>query len=176
MARRKVTHMLEVSDTVQRRAWALPLALGLALTLFLAGGRAASAHVGVLPDEVPANSNQAFTVRVPNERTEPTVKVRVELPGGLVVSRFQPKPGWAREVERDEQQRIIAVTWSGGQIGDGEYDEFAFIARTPGEVGTLAFKSYQTYQSGETVEWVNAQGQERDAAFVEVKPATGSSH
>lgn len=151
------------------------LAWGLALAAFVAGAPVASAHVGVLPGEAPIDTNQAFVVRVPNERTEPTVKVRVEVPDGLVVSRARSKPGWIREFERDDQQRITAITWTGGLIGEGEYDDFAFIARTPKETGTLTFRNYQTYQGGETVEWVNAQGQERSAAFVELTEGTTGS-
>lgn len=149
---------------MRQRAIAASIAL---IALILAAG-SVSAHIGVLPDQVPPESNQTFTVRVPNEKDEPTVKVRVEIPAGLIVSRFQPKSGWTREVERDAQQRITGVTWSGGQIGAGEYEDFTFLARTPKETGTLTFKNYQTYQSGETVEWVNAEGQDRPAAFVSV--------
>ena len=168
--------MSEISAAMCRQLRRSAAALALTVTLILAGASTVSAHIGVLPGEVPADTNQAFTVRVPNERPEATVKVRVEFPAEIVVSRFQPKPGWTREIERDEQQRIIAVTWTGGQIGDGEYDDFSFMARTPKETGSLAFKSYQTYSNGETVAWVNPQGQERSGAFVEVKPATAGSH
>jgi uncharacterized protein YcnI len=138
------------------------LALGLAVSSI-------SAHVTVNPPTVPADSSQTFTVRVPTEKPVPTTQVKVEFPAGLTVSRFQPVAGWTRTVERDGQQRIIAVTWSGGQIADGEYQDFAFIARTPRDTGKLSFKAYQTYQGGETVEWVNPEGsQERPAALVTV--------
>jgi uncharacterized protein YcnI len=146
----------------------LPLAALCAILTTLFAVQVASAHVTVNPREVPPDSNQTFTVRVPTEKEEATVKVRVEFPAGLTVSRFQPKPGWTREVERDSQQRITAVTWSGGQVGPGEYDEFAFIGRTPKEGAALSFKAYQTYQGGETVEWVGAEGTERPAALVKL--------
>ena len=145
-----------------------PVAVLGALLGLLLSMQVASAHVGVTPGRVPPDSNQTFTVRVPNERDEPTVKVRVELPAGLMVSRFQPKPGWTRQVDRDAQQIITAVTWSGGQIGAGEYEDFPLTARVPREAGTLTFKSYQTYQSGDTVEWIAAEGGDRPAAFVTV--------
>jgi uncharacterized protein YcnI len=137
----------------------------------LASNEVASAHVNVMPREAPPESNQTFTVRVPTEREEPTVRVRVEFPPGLTVSRFQPKAGWNRQVERDSEQRITSVTWSGGQIGPGEFEDFALIGRTPRETGQLAFKAYQTYQGGETVEWTGTEGTERPAAFVAVTAA-----
>lgn len=153
----------------------LPMAAAANALLALTTAGLAHAHVTVLPREVPPDSSQTFTVRVPTEKEEPTVRVRIEFPAGLVVSRFQPKGGWSRQVERDGQQRITAVTWSGGQIAPDEYEDFAFIGRTPREPGALAFKAYQSYQGGETVEWVNAEGEERPAALVAVKAAVTST-
>ena len=159
-------------SAVARRFTVLVLGACLALTM---PATLASAHVGVTPAQVPADSNQTFTVRVPTEKAEPTVQVRLQFPAGLTVSRFQPMPGWTRQVEQDNQQRIIAVTWSGGQIGPGEYQDFAFIGRTPKEIGPLAFKAYQTYQGGETVEWTGAEGQERPGPIVTMTAPTGTA-
>src|SRR5881392_740157 len=89
-----------------------------------------SAHVTINPNAVPPATFATFLVRVPTERDEPTIKLRVEFPSGLTVSRFQPKAGWKREVEKDSAGRIIAATWSGGTIAPDEYEDFAFQART----------------------------------------------
>jgi uncharacterized protein YcnI len=154
---------------------ATTLALLVATTGALLTAGVASAHVTVNPNEAKPDSSQTFNVRVPTEKdNEATVRVRVEFPSGLTVSRFQPKPGWTREVERDGQQRLAAVTWSGGRIEPGEYDEFAFIARTPKDATALSFKAYQTYQGGETVEWVGAEGADRPAARVALRGAAGT--
>jgi YD repeat-containing protein len=150
------------------------LAVVLALLAFVIGAGSAAAHVGVQPRESRPATSETFTVRVPTERDEATVRVRVEFPTGLVVSRFQPKPGWQREVERNASGQIVAVTWSGGRIEPAEYDDFLFIARTPQEAGKLVFKSYQTYAGGETVEWVNDQ-EPRPAPVVDVKAAAAAS-
>lgn len=155
----------------QRRSIVSLIACMLALLVI----NGASAHVGVLPGEAAPNTNQTFTVRVPNEQDAPTVEVRIEFPANLTVSRFQPKPGWQREAEQDSSGRIIAVTWSGGQINAGEYDDFTFIARTPAETGPLSFKAYQTYQGGEVVEWINGEGQDRPAPVVTVQAAAAAS-
>lgn len=154
----------------QRRSIVSLIACMLALLVI----NGASAHVGVLPREAAPNTNQTFTVRVPNEQDAPTVEVRIEFPANLTVSRFQPKPGWQREAEQDSSGRIIAVTWSGGLINAGEYDDFTFIARTPAEAGPLSFKAYQTYQGGEVVEWINGEGQDRPAPVVTVQAAAAS--
>ncbi|HEY0603178.1 MAG TPA: DUF1775 domain-containing protein [Herpetosiphonaceae bacterium] len=146
----------------------------LALLLVLVGGGTARAHVGVLPGTAAPSTNLAFNIRVPNERDVPTVELRVVFPENITVSRFQPKAGWQREVERDSAGRITAVVWSGGQIGADEYEDFTFVGRTPAEPGVLMFKAYQTYQGGETVGWENPEGQDNPAPFVTVGQAAGA--
>ena len=143
-------------------------------SLALAAG-VASAHVSVLPAEAPAGANQSYTVRVPSEKETPTVKVRVEFPPEVVVSRFMPKTGWTREVEKDSAGKIVAATWSGGKVASDEYEEFGFIARNPRDTGSVTFKAFQTYGDGETVAWVNAAGQERPASVTTITAATAAS-
>jgi uncharacterized protein YcnI len=128
----------------------------------------ASAHVTINPKSVPPATFATFTVRVPTERDEPTTKVRVEFPSGLIVSRFEPLAGWKREVEKDSAGRIVAATWSGGTIAPDEYEDFAFLARTPNAPVTLVFKAFQTYQSGTTVNWVDAENGENPAPTLQV--------
>ena len=154
-----------------RQRWLTFLAL---LGALLAVG-VASAHVTVNPRVVAANSFAAFTVRVPTERDVPTTGVRIEFPAELTVSRFQPKPGWQREVEKNQAGAITAVSWSGGQIAPDEYDEFSFQARTPAEAGTLVFKAYQTYAGGETVAWIDGEEGEAPAPVVEVEAAASTA-
>lgn len=134
--------------------------------------RGTSAHIDVLPSTAPASTLQTFNLRVPNEKDEPTVNVRVEFPAGLIVSRFQPKPGWQRQVEKDTAGRITAAIWSGGQIGAGEYEDFTFLARTPRQPGKLVWKAYQTYQGGETVAWAGSEDDELPAPVVQVVEST----
>jgi uncharacterized protein YcnI len=146
-----------------------------AAVLLVVGAQTASAHVTVTPSTAPANTSQELMVRVPTEKEVPTIRVRVEFPGGLTVSRFKPLPGWNREVERDSQQRITSVTWSGGQVAPGEYMDFPFMARTPADAGKIAFRALQTYQGGEVVEWTGAEGTERPAAILTVGAAPAAA-
>ena len=142
---------MHFSRTLSSRFTAVVLAV---VALLMSAG-AAAAHIGIQPAEAPPNTNTVFTARVPNEQDSPTVRVRIEFPAGVTVSRFQPKPGWQRADERDGSGRITAATWTGGQIGVGEFDDFVFQARTPAEAGTVRFRSFQTYGNGNTVEWIN---------------------
>jgi uncharacterized protein YcnI len=143
------------------------LAIGAAALVLPA---AASAHVTVNPNKVPADSFARFDVRVPNEQEKAaTTKVTVQLPEGLLFASFQPKPGWTRTttmvklaqpVTSDDgtvTERVATVIWSGGKIAPGEFDEFGFTAKVPDTVGkVLVFPSVQTYSNGDVVHWIGA--------------------
>src|SRR5262245_8281185 len=101
--------------------------LALLLTIGFAG--AASAHVTVQPKEVPAGSYQVFTVRVPSEKeTGATTQVKVSIPDGVEVSRFEPKYEWSYEIEKNADGKITSVTWkaTGAGLGATEFGEFRF--------------------------------------------------
>jgi uncharacterized protein YcnI len=60
----------------------------------------ASAHVSVLPGEVNQSAYEKFTVRVPNEKEIPSVKIEVKFAvNDVTISRFEPKLGWKYESE-----------------------------------------------------------------------------
>jgi uncharacterized protein YcnI len=115
----------------------------------------ASAHVTISPREIVTKGGGTFIVNVPTEKPVPTVKIRVEFPEGMRVSRVRAKAGWTVQAERDTSKAITALTWSGGKIGPDEFDEFAFTARVNAPPSQLAIKAYQTYEGGEVVAWTN---------------------
>ena len=125
------------------------------ITALFAIAIVATAHVTVQPREVVTKKGGVFVVSVPTEKAVPTVKIRLEFPTGMRVSRLRAKAGWTAAVERDTSKAITAVTWSGGKIAPEEYDEFAFNARVNAPPSQLAIKAYQTYEGGEVVEWTN---------------------
>jgi periplasmic copper chaperone A len=114
--------------------------------------QAAGAHMTINPAAVPAGSFARFDLRVPNERENAsTTKVAVKLPVRLDEVSFEPKPGWKRLVTDQ------TVTWEGGTIGPGEFDEFGLGAKVPDEPGSkLTFPAVQTYSNGEEVHWIGA--------------------
>jgi uncharacterized protein YcnI len=139
----------------------------MALCLTLLSAVPASAHVTVQPNEAIAGSFSRFVVRVPNERDDAsTIKVEMELPPLAFVS-FQDAPGWDRKIAEGEfsepiqafgqelTEGVLSVTWSGGEVGPGEFTEFGFSAAMPEGETTLEFKAIQTYDSGEVVEWAD---------------------
>jgi periplasmic copper chaperone A len=145
----------------------------------------AAAHVTVNPDAVAADSFARFAIRVPTERENAsTTKVTVRLPRGLFFVSFQPKPGWKRTITTakldppaevfGEQvtERVATVTWEGGRIAPGEFDEFGMSAKVPNAVGTkLTFPSVQTYSNGEIVRWIGPPDAEEPAPRVTLEAA-----
>lgn len=144
-------------------------------------GPAAQAHVTVQPNEAPVGAFFKFVVRVPNERDDAsTTQVRVMFPENLIFTSFQPKEGWNRTVKMKKLDEPIeafgaqidevvgSVTWAGGSIAPGEFDEFGFSVRVPEEAGELTFAAFQTYSSGEVVKWTGGPESEEPAARVNV--------
>lgn len=145
----------------------------------------ALAHVTVNPRDATAGSFSRFAIRVPTERPAATTSVSMQLPEGLFFVSFQPKEGWTREVKMETldppvelfgtsyTERVAEVTWSGGEIGAGEFDEFGMSARIPeAEPGTaLAFPAVQTYSTGEVVRWIGEPDSETPAPTVTVLAA-----
>lgn len=130
----------------------------LAMVLF-AG--VADAHVTVLPKETTQGSYEKFTVRVPNEKNTPTVKVEVKFPvDNVAISRFEPKPGWSYTITKDGD-KVTGVVWTA--TGDGlsptEFGEFNMQGKVADAAKDIVWKAYQTYKDGTVVEWT----QEADA-------------
>ncbi len=152
----------------------------------LALAPAAAAHVTVNPNTVPTDSFARFAVRVPTERENAdTTKVTLQLPEGLFFVSFQPKPGWTRTVTTEKldppvevfgdmvSERISSVTWEGGKIAPGEFDEFGLSAKVPDAPGTqLVFPAVQTYSSGEVVRWIGAPDADEPAPRVTLEATT----
>lgn len=163
---------------------------GTALAAALVLPAAASAHVTVSPAEVPADGFVRFTLNVPNELDNAsTVKVSVQLPPGLTFVQFQPKPGWTRTVTMVKLDKPITiegetinetigtVTWSGGKIGPGEFDQFGVSAHMPNSEGkALTFPATQTYSNGEVVRWIGASDADEPAPQMMLTAADGDHH
>jgi uncharacterized protein YcnI len=149
---------------------------------------AAAGHVTINPDAVRADSFARFDIRVPNERDNAsTTKLVVKLPKGLVEVGFQPKPGWKRSVTMEKlaepvtvegetiTEQVGTVTWQGGKIAPGEFDEFGISAKVPDEPGAkLAFPAVQTYSNGEVVRWIGAADADEPAPQVTLEAAPTS--
>jgi uncharacterized protein YcnI len=161
-------------------------ALILVTWVVLGSAQAARADVTVNPREVPAGGVARFDVRVSNDRAKTdTVQITVRLPAALTSVSFQPKARWERGVATVKlaqpftntegvtvTERVDRVTWKGGKIAPGEFEEFSLIAKVPPKAGTvLAFPVLQRYADGELVRWIGSPTADRPTAQVTVGQA-----
>lgn len=143
----------------------------------------ASAHVSLQQDQAAPGPFKAV-LGVPHGCDgQPTTAVRVQLPEGFVGAKPMPKAGWTIDIEQGDYARTytlhgrevgsgpVAVTWKGGPLDDGHYDEFALRGTLAGveEGQRLFFKTVQTCAEG-TAEWVEEPAQGQDSHSLE-RPA-----
>lgn len=136
---------------------ALAGAVAVVLVLLVAGP--AGAHVTVNPNEAPKGGFTKLGFRVPNEGTVPTTQVEIAFPADAPITSVNTRPvaGWTVNVERVVTTDAVArITWSGGSIGPGEFQEFEVsVGPLPDTVDRLVFKALQTYADGEIVRWID---------------------
>lgn len=151
---------------LRRIRWLVPLVTA-ALVLL---STPAWAHVTIDPGEAPKGGFTAVSFRVPNERDDSgTNQVVVEFPADHPIPfvSVKPKPGWTVNVETTQlpepidaegeqiTEAVSRITWSGGRIGPGEFDEFdVSMGPLPDDTDELVFPTLQTYESGEVVRWI----------------------
>jgi uncharacterized protein len=157
-----------------------------ALTAALVLPAAAEAHVTLQPTSVPAGGDDTLlSVRVPNERDDAsTVKVDLQLPAGFASASVEPVAGWsfkvtkvklAKPIQTDDgeiTEGIARITWTGGRIPPGGFQDFPLSVVVPGKAGdTLTFKALQTYSNGTVVRWIGAKDSDNPAPTVAVAGA-----
>jgi uncharacterized protein YcnI len=146
-----------------------------ALSLF-AG--VASAHVTVQPKETSQGKYELFTVKVPSEKEEvTTTKIEVKIPAEVNITRFEPKPGWTYEIQKDESGKFTSVTWTTENEGlsSTEFGQFNMNGKVGDEVTEIVWKAYQTYSDGSVVEWAGAEDAEYPSSVTMVNPADASA-
>lgn len=141
----------------------------------------ASAHVTVQPAQVQAGTYQVLAVRVPSEEKDiNTVKIKVNVPAEINVSRVEPKDGWKYELERSADNVITSITWTaeGTGLAATEFTDFRVSGKVADDATQLVWKAYQTYSDGQVVEWVGGDGADKPASVTTVTPAAaeGDSH
>jgi uncharacterized protein YcnI len=131
----------------------------------------ALAHITVTPGSAQAGSAAVLTFHVPNEEARAyTTRVDMQIPTDHPIAQLLVKPvaGWTISVKAitlakplvtdDGQftQAVSEVTWSGGQIAPGQFQDFSLSADPlPQGISQLAFKANQTYSNGDVVRWID---------------------
>jgi uncharacterized protein YcnI len=139
------------------------VALAAGAVALTAGAATALAHIQVSPTVAAPNDAVRFTLLVPGELDQPTTKVELQIPAGVLPFSWGETPGWTRKLTQAADGSVASVVWSGSVPGDG-FVEFSFLAATPPEAGEIAWKAVQTYADGTVVRWIGAPASEEPAA------------
>ena len=112
-----------------------------ALALPLAAATEATAHATFAEKEVVQGQTARLTIRVPHGcGDEATLRVRVQIPEGLIAAQPMVKAGWELETVTGPYEHsyelwgntltegVQEIIWS-GELPDAFYDEFVFRAR-----------------------------------------------
>lgn len=148
----------------------------------------ASAHVTLEAQEAAVGSGYKAVFKVPHGCAgSPTVKLRVQVPEGVIAVKPMPKPGWTLEVVKGKYAKTYSfyhgaqlsegakeVVWSGGRLVDEFYDEFVLTGffttdLKPGT--TLYFPVVQECEKG-VERWIETTGAhpEKPAPGVKLMP------
>ncbi|KQT79835.1 copper resistance protein CopZ [Methylobacterium sp. Leaf465] len=150
---------------------------GLLLSL---SATAALAHATLERKEASPNAAYRGVVQITHGCDgQPTNRVSVTIPEGVIGAKPMPKPGWTVTTEKgayaraypyyhgDIREGVRTITWTGGSLPDDQVDEFTFLARisdafAPGS--TVYFPVEQDCAAGQ-YRWgeIPAAGQEAHA-------------
>jgi uncharacterized protein YcnI/copper(I)-binding protein len=156
-----------------------PLMAAAGCTLLLSA-TAAFAHATFEPQAIEPGKTYKHVLRVPHGCDgQATNLVRIQIPQGVHSVKPMPKPGWtlntvrgayAQPVMAGEKaltEGVTEIIWSGGNLPDAHYDEFAFravIAPAAAGEGQVFFPTVQECASAKAA-WIEipAKGQDPHA-------------
>ena len=159
-----------------------------AIALFAASS--ASAHVTLEKREAAVGSYYKAVFAVPHGCAgSATIKVRVQIPEGVIGVKPMPKPGWNLETIKGKyaveyelhgskiSEGVKEVAWSGGKLADDNYDEFVFSTYLTGNLKpntTLYFPVVQECEQGVS-RWIDIpkEGAAADHGHASKSPAPG---
>lgn len=156
----------------------IPRSAVVATVLAMAAAPAAFAHVTLETRQAPAGSSYKAVLKVPHGcEGSPTVRIRVQIPDGVIGVKPQPKPGWEVAIVKgrlahpvqDSHGNMVTegvreVIWSGGRLPDEHYDEFALNLKLPNAPDTtLYFPTVQDCEKGVS-RWIEIPEEGRSAA------------
>ena len=124
----------------------------------------ASAHITLENREATIGSSYKAVFAVPHGCAgSATIKIRVQIPEGVIAVKPMPKPGWNVEAIKGKyagdydyhgaklSDGVREVVWSGGKLSDDNYDEFVISTYLTGALKpntTLYFPTVQECEQG----------------------------
>jgi hypothetical protein len=134
----------------------------------------ASAHAVVYPKVSKQGGYEKYVLRVPNEKDVATTRVEIRFPADMRITSFTDVPGWQLEIQRDSAKRIIGAVWT-GNLPPERFVEFPFVAANPKKDVVISWPAFQTYASGERVDWVGPEGSKHPASVTTIGSETGGN-
>ena len=148
----------------------------------------AAAHVYLEGKQATVGATYKAVFAVPHGCSgSPTVKIRVQIPEGVIAVKPMPKPGWSVDVvegqyagDYDYHGKKLSsgakeVVWSGGKLSDQNYDEFvmsSFLTDTLKPNATLYFPVVQECEKGIS-RWIEIPAEGAGHSHEEKSPAPG---
>jgi uncharacterized protein YcnI len=126
-------------------------------------------HATIWPREAAIGAYEKYTIRIPNEKDSPTVRVEAEFPAELAAYYFLAVPGWSLEREPRQHGATSRAVWTGGSIGPYEFAEFSLLARNPDASGTLVWRVIQFHADGTQSAWIGEPDSENPAPVTIVR-------
>jgi uncharacterized protein YcnI len=122
--------------------------LMLSTLLALLAAQVVFGHIRIYPTQSTFGAREKYTMRVPNERQSPTIRIEGDFPAGLEVYDFEFKPGWKIDFKKDANGKIVGAFWI-GRIEPYEFVEFGMLAINPKDGNpNMLWKFYQYYEDG----------------------------
>jgi periplasmic copper chaperone A len=135
-----------------------------ALAVAILTASSASAHITLEGREATIGSAYKAVFAVPHGCAgSATIKIRVQIPEGVIAVKPMPKPGWNVEAIKGKyagdydyhgaklSDGVKEVVWSGGKLSDDNYDEFVISTYLTGALKpntTLYFPTVQECEQG----------------------------
>ena len=168
--------------TISRSAGSLVVAAVVTLAAAPAG-----AHVTLENRQASPGSFYKAVFAVPHGCAgSATIKLRVQIPEGVIAVKPMPKPGWNLEISKGKyaaeyqfhgakfSEGVKEVAWSGGKLADDNYDEFVVAGYLTGDLkpnSMLYFPVVQECEQGVS-RWIDIP-QEGSAGHDGKSPAPG---
>jgi uncharacterized protein YcnI len=154
---------------------------------------AASAHVSLHPNEIPAGAFVTLDVRVPGEQPGAyAYKVEMQMPTGFTDVDVENIPGWsAKETittlkkplptpDGPVDQVVSQITWSGdrsslGRLANGYFTQFPIELTIPAALAgrSLTFKTVEFYSNGKNAYWIGPPSATFPAPTINITKAGG---
>jgi periplasmic copper chaperone A len=154
---------------------------------------AASAHISLHPNEIPAGAFVTVNVRVPGEQPGAyAYKVVMQMPSGFTDVDVENIPGWTAEAtittlkkplqtpDGPVDQVVSRITWTGdrsalGRLENGYFVQFPLDITIPSNLAghSLTFKTVEYYSNGQNAYWIGSPSATYPAPTINITKAGG---